>query len=343
MNVCFVSYQSVMLLKGGPNTQIIQTKKGLEKLGVNVSFFESWKEIDRSKIDLIHLFGANIGTYHIAREIHKLGIPMVVSPIFYSLHSTKYLSLALSIDALSKKLFHGFWSDYGLLAEICSWAKMVLPNTRNEGHLLQYGLKIDGSKIEVIPNGVEPHFANGKPDLFRQKYGLENFILNVGHIGPGRKNVLRLIRAVRGLNVPTVIIGRIEDNIYGKMCLEEARIDSNIHIIDALPNESDLLSSAYAASDVFVLPSLFETPGIAALEAALAGSKIVITKYGGTDEYFGDHAVYVNPHSVANIRLGIEKGLSKVKSDDLKNIVEKEFLWDRVAEKTVQTYKKMIS
>jgi len=43
-----------------------------------------------------------------------------------------------------------------------------------------------------------------------------------------------------------------------------------------------MLASAYAACDVFVLPSMFETPGIAALEAGLAGAKIVITKYGGT-------------------------------------------------------------
>jgi glycosyltransferase involved in cell wall biosynthesis len=343
MNVCFASYQSVMMLKGGPKTQIIQTKSGLEKLGVNVSLFETWQEIDRNKIDLIHLFGANIGTYHLAREIHKIGIPMVVSPIFYSLHSSRYIRLAMSADNTIRKIFHGFWSDYGILSDICNWAKMVLPNTRSESGLLEDGLKIPAAKLQVVPNGVEEHFANGNPDLFRKTYGFGNFILNVGHIGPGRKNVLRLIHAVKGLDIPTVIIGRIEDNSYGKICIEEAKSNPNIHIIDALPNDSDLLTSAYAASNVFVLPSLFETPGIAALEAALAGAKIVITKYGGTSEYFGTYAEYVDPFSVASIRKGILHAMIEKKSDELQKHIRNEFLWDRVAEKTYQSYQKLLT
>src|ERR1043165_829019 len=74
MNVCLTSYQSVMMLKGGPRTQILQTKRCLEQLGVNVSLFASWEEFGKERFDLIHLFGANIGTYHFARELHKIGI-----------------------------------------------------------------------------------------------------------------------------------------------------------------------------------------------------------------------------------------------------------------------------
>ena len=107
-------------------------------------------------------------------------------------------------------------------------------------------------------------------------------MLNVGHIGPGRKNVFRLIQALEKINAPSVIIGRIEENEYGKMCLDAAKNNPRLLILDAIPNDSELLASAYAACSVFALPSLFETPGIAALEAALAGASVVITKFGGT-------------------------------------------------------------
>ncbi|MBI4810387.1 MAG: glycosyltransferase, partial [Ignavibacteriales bacterium] len=218
MNVYFASYQSIMLLKGGPRTQILQTKQGLEKLGVKVSFFETWQELQAGKCDLIHLFGANIGTYHLAREIHKLGIPMIVTPIFYSLHSTRFLRTALRLDRFIRKSYHGFWMDYGLLADICNWAEGILPNTESERRLLEEGLLIAGEKQYVIPNGVEERFYNADSALFRNKYGVDKFILNVGHVGPGRKNVLRLISAVNNIETPTVIIGRIENNSYGRMC-----------------------------------------------------------------------------------------------------------------------------
>ena len=56
-------------------------------------------------------------------------------------------------------------------------------------------------------------------------------------------------------------------------------------------HDDPLLASAYAAARVFALPSWFETPGLAALEAALAGARWSITPFGCTREYFGDHAV----------------------------------------------------
>ena len=46
---------------------------------------------------------------------------------------------------------------------------------------------------------------------------------------------------------------------------------------------------------MFALPSWFETPGLAALEAALAGCSVVITPFGSTREYFGDLVEYARP------------------------------------------------
>src|SRR6266849_4230714 len=154
MNVCLASYQSVMLLKGGPRTQILQTKRCLEQLGVSVSLFASWDNFKKDQIDLIHLFGANIGTYHFAREIHKLGIPMAVTPIYFTRHSAAFARAVIVADRFVRSVARGTWTDYGLVAEICRWAKAVLPNTRREGRLMEKGLRVEKEKITVIPNGV---------------------------------------------------------------------------------------------------------------------------------------------------------------------------------------------
>jgi glycosyltransferase involved in cell wall biosynthesis len=331
-----------MMLKGGPRTQILQTKRGLEQLGVNVSLFESWQEFDKGKADLIHLFGANIGTYHLAREIHKLDIPMVVSTIYYTRHSAPVVRSVLAAERLVRAVARGTWSDYGIVAEICRWAKAVLPNTQKEATLVRRGLGISSEKISVVPNGVEARFYDANPDLFKKTYGKEGFVLNVGHIGPERKNVLRLIQALENINVPSVIIGRIEDNAYGRACIEEAKKNPRLLILDTIPNDSPMLASAYAASEVFALPSQFETPGIAALEAGLAGSKIVVTKYGGTEEYFGSNAEYVEPTSWELIHHGITTALNNQRDNKLRDHIKREFLWERVAEKTLDVYKSVL-
>jgi glycosyltransferase involved in cell wall biosynthesis len=342
MKVCFATYQSATLLKGGPRTQILQTTRCLENLGLDVKLFESWQDIRKEEIDIIHLFGANIGTYHLAREIHKLGIPMVVTPIFYSRHAAPFIRATVVVDKLIRKFAHGTWTDFGLDAEICSWAEQVLPNTSCEAHLVEKGFGIPAEKITVVSNGVEERFYHSDPTIFKKRYGIKNFILNVGHIGPERKNVLRLICALENINHPAVIIGRIENNEYGKKCLEKAKKNPRLLILDNIPNDSELLSSAYAACDVFVLPSLFETPGIAALEAALAGAKIVITPKGGTKDYFLDYAEYVEPTSVELIHHGILTALNKPKTNTLRNHVRNNFLWEQVAKKTFEIYNKIV-
>ncbi len=342
MNVCLATYQSITLLKGGPRTQILQTRRHLEELGVHTSLFGSWEEFSPDTIDLVHLFGAHIGTYHLAREFHKLKIPMVVTPIFYSRHSPVFLRTAVAADRAVRSAVRGHWTDYGMLAEICSWAHAVLPNTEREGLLIEKGLGIPKRKIFVVPNGVDERFYSADPSLFRKEFGLDAFVLNVGHIGPGRKNVLRLIHALSGINVPSVIIGRIEDTEYTTRCIGEAKKNPRLRILDALPNDSDLLASAYAACDVFVLPSLFETPGIAALEAGLAGGKIVITRHGGTEEYFGEFAEYVEPTSVELIRHGIVTALNRPRTGDLRELIKARYLWGEVARRTREIYERML-
>ncbi len=338
MNVTIACYQAVSILHGGPRVQIMQTKSELEKLGVTVSLFQPWDHFDAKQADIVHLFSANLGTFHLARVLNDLRLPIATSSIFYTRRSPASIRMTLAANAALKHLRTGIWTDYYFTRQICEWSRAVLPNTFDEGLVLEKGIGVPGAKITVVPNGVEPRFEFGDPSLFKKQYGLDKFILNVGHIGPERKNVLNLIRALKTVDHPAVIIGRITPGPYGERCIAEAKKNSNILIIDGLKNDSDMLASAYAAADVFALPSTFETPGIAALEAALAGAKIVITPVGGTKDYFDAMAEYVNPSSPDSIRNGIERALNAPKTAALKEHIKREFLWSRVAEKTLAVY-----
>jgi glycosyltransferase involved in cell wall biosynthesis len=274
--------------------------------------------------------------------LHSFDIPFVTSSIFFTQRSPFAIRSTIAANSFLKKLRSGIWTNYEYTREICDWSKAVLPNTHDEAGLISEGLGISSKKITVVPNGVDPHFEFGDPSIFKKKYGIDNFILNVGHIGPARKNVLNLIRALKNIDHPAVIIGKITDSSYAIQCIEEAKQSKNILIIPGVDNNSELLASAYAAANVFALPSLFETPGIAALEAALSGAKIVITPYGGTKDYFDTMATYVEPNSVESIRNGIIKSLNEGKNMLLKEHIKNEFLWSRVAEKTLAVYKSVL-
>jgi glycosyltransferase involved in cell wall biosynthesis len=340
LKILYATYEGVPLAKGGPFVKIHEMKKLLQEAGHRVELFNMWESVDAlNKFDIVHLVGSNFSIYGLARSLKQRNIKFLVEPVFFSRHSAAFINTVSVIDKSIRKLFPGSWLDYGFIRDICNWSELILPNTGAEKELISKGFNIPEKKFKVIHNGVSERFLNADSGLFIKKYGIKDFILFVGHIGPKRKNVLALVKALEKINHPAVIIGKMLDMGESREVKRLVSNNKNITLIEEIPNDSLLLESAYAACDTFVLPSQFETPGIAALEAALAGAKIVITKYGGTKEYFKDMAVYVSPASVESISDGIQLSLNSGMSDKLKEFVKNNFLWRKIAGKTIDVYK----
>lgn len=342
MHVCFAAPQVVSMIQGGLRTQIEQTARYLPDYGVEVQFFNQWKPFTPKEYDLVHVFRASTTTHELAMYLANLGMPYVVSPVLYSRRSFGFVRSTLRVESMVRKVFAGFMTEWGMSKQICSKSAAMYPNTTHEARFFAEGMGLPSGNMTVIPNGVDERFAHADASLFANTYGLQDFILYVGNIGAERKNALGFIRAVERLQYPAVLIGPIYTNAYAQRCLEEAKRNKNLHILGAIDNASPILASAYAACRVFALPSYFETPGIAALEAALAGARVVITQHGGTTDYFGSHAHYVNPASTESIVQALNTAFNTPHSDALRTHVLREFLWQRVAEKTAAAYKHVL-
>lgn len=337
MKIIFGSFQAITILEGGVKTQVLALKQELEKLGVEVLLFDAWKNYKEKNIDLVHLFCAHIGTYHLAKSIQALDFKMIVTPVFYSRQKPRFIRSVLTITKPLSKI--GVVYPYMIARELCTIANIVAPNTQKECDLVHYGLNISNSRIKLLPNGVDERFYNSDPFLFTEKYGIKDFILYVGHIGWQRKNLLPLLKICQKIDAPLVLIGKVIENDYGKKCLELIKSRQNTILIQNIDNTDPILASAYSACDTLVLPSYYETPGLVALEAGLAGAKIVITKYGGTDEYFKDYAIYINPNSKKSIKEGIKKSLAQSKNSVLKEHIKNNYLWKHAVQKLVEIYK----
>ena len=115
-----------------------------------------------------------------------------------------------------------------------------------------------------------------------------------------------------------------------------------MHFLGHIEHDSSLLASAYAACEVFTLTSWFETPGLCALEAALAGAKLVITDGGCTREYFKDMAIYAKPDDPNDIRRCVEKAYAMGDDGRLKRHVLDNYTWNKVAQATKKGYEKVM-
>jgi glycosyltransferase involved in cell wall biosynthesis len=291
MKVLFATYPMAFHTPGGGEQQLLAYERHLPALGVEVARFDSWNPhfLDH---DIVHFFSTVGGSSHFCAFVKQLGLPLIVSS---SLWATEQTAANFPIEEIRHQLY---------------LADRVVTNSEVESRTLARLLGLMPEKFAVVRNAVDRHFLDRADPLeFRQKFDVnEDFVLCVGNIEP-RKNQLRLAQAMRDVEASNlVLVGAVRDSDYQAAVLEAG--GSRLRHVGTVAHDSTLLASAYAACRVFALPSLYETPGLAALEAAAQGAPIVITREGSTEEYFGPAASYVDPLSVASISSAIRQALA---------------------------------
>ncbi len=320
------------LFFGGAEVQAIETANAVRRLGVDV---EILSPLTRDLGDIVHAFGPYDSYWSTLVHCKNSNIPFALSTIFFRNYRNK---LQIFQDRLRAKRRH---NPMNHIKRLMRESSVLLPNTEAESELVRDVFLREPRKTVVIPNGAEERFFDGDPELFRARFGISGpFVLNVARIET-RKNQLNLIRALKGTGIKLVVIGKDLKNEYSAACKAEA--GENVVFIDPIPHEDPLLASAYAAAKVFALPSKLETPGIAAIEAGLAGAKVVVTPNGGTKEYFLDYAQYPDVSSPDDIRKKIEFAWNDDSSRmNFRQHLLQNFTWDAVARKTLVVYEDLL-
>jgi len=352
---------------GGDTTQILETSAALRRHGVTIEM-TSERCPDLSRFDVVHLFHLDRVWENVewCRAIRAAGIPSVLSPIYWP--SDEYdrygrAGVRAAITGLAGaapyhylKLVHRGSRpllDRGDLSAFKSALRgyrygrrfvldtvdVLLPNSRAECEQLAERFDLQHPLL-VVRNAVNAEtFSPGQPgpgasagaDAGRGR----GTALCVGRIEP-RKNQLMLIRALNGTGMRVRIIGRAGDyhQSYERRCREEAGPE-----VEFLPWQTPAqLRRWYRESDVHVCPSWYETPGLASLEAACCGCRVVMTEGGSTREYFGDRALYCSPGDPGSIRRAVEQAMSQPAPAELARGIRSEYTWETAALETLAGY-----
>jgi glycosyltransferase involved in cell wall biosynthesis len=322
MNILFNVYPIAFDCPGGGEVQLLKTKQAIEQLGENVRLFDQWNpQLDWPNI--VHYFSVFGGSDVFCNYIKHKRLPLAISPILWPRGDTSGYPMAM-------------------IKHLLNIADILFPNSVAETHALAEIFDVPIEKFHVTHNGIDSIFLEDRqpsPDVFRRHTGITGpFALCVGNI-EARKNQIRLAEAAARLKLPTILLGNIRDRAYYESALKAGQ--GYVRYEGFIQHHCELLRSAYKACEVFVLPSTLETPGLAALEAAALGAKIVITREGCAQEYFGAEADYVDPLDVESIMYGVEQSLQR-KNDNLLSINVRQFTWQRTAQETLAGYRKLV-
>ncbi len=343
MKVAFFTYPAAFQNVGGGEIQLIKTREYLEKAGQPVDLFDPWRHRVED-YDLLHVFSSVKDCLGLVQVARSRGVKVVTSPVLWSDWRRAFFTddgIRMKVGLLTRHALKWLWPSFpsGRLRLLLE-SDLLLPNSETEKKQIVRLFAVPASKIRVIHNGVDPDFMEADPKLYRDRFGGDPFLLSVGRVEP-RKNQLNLIRAVKGTGLRLHLIG---SSVSGYESYEAAcrRVGNGfVRFTPTVPHDDPLLKSAYAACELFVLQGWFETPGLAALEAGLAGAKVLATSGGSTREYFEDSVDYLNPADPSDIRRAIHRALTRPKNERLRNRVRERFTWNHVASACLESYRSL--
>jgi glycosyltransferase involved in cell wall biosynthesis len=217
---------------------------------------------------------------------------------------------------------------------------------------------INKNKIYVIYNGVDIERFKPRSNRIelRRELGLDpdkKVVLFVGRLYH-RKGLETLLKSVPLVlkefsNVKFVISGtgfkQKEESL--RNLAKELDIEDHVTFLGYVPDNK--LPLLYSASDIFVLPAIYENFPFAILEAQATGLPVISTNVGGISEFLVDNenGFMIEPRDPTQLTQKVltllqDPKLAKEMGDRGRKLIEENFDWRLITSQVIALYHKLL-
>lgn len=365
MKILFVCKPGASSTQTGEGTQARETARAIAALGHVVSkVFVSpnpfsaadidGRPLDRNELremarpnDIVHLMPAGRRIAGLWRDL-SCGVPVAGSTVFWS--GWERLAVTGRATPFGLARYRRMLTYLRMMVPALQDFRgidLFLPNTKAEGERVMSCFRHQRNALCIpVRNAFNPP-PFSLEGLSRPAFAPKGDYIVVPGIFALRKNQLTLIRALKrsNLGIPVVFLGGVFDNpldrTFYARCRQEAT--SDMIFVDFLSNMSREYWSLLRHARCACLPSDCETPGIALLEAAFAGARPIVTRFGGTEEYYGKDGEYFHPCRLGEIAHAIERGWRRGRLSAEESARYRSFSWSSCAASTIAAYETVLS
>jgi len=280
--------------------------------------------------DLVHIHA--IGPALLTPLARLMGLKVVVTSQGPEYDRQKWGKIAKLVLRLGEKMAALYANELIVVSSII--AEIMREKCQRESNLIYNGVAL-------------PERSNQTDFLTKTGTRPGGYILAVARFVP-EKGLHDLIAAFKTLaaDYNLVIAGDADhETDYSRNLREIAAEDDRIILTEYITGEP--LNQVYSYARLFVLPSYHEGLPIALLEALSYGVPVLVSDISANKEiklhperYFrcGD----VN-HLQEKLKALLENELSEKEREEIRNEIEEKYNWDRIAEQTIEVYRKAVS
>ena len=287
-----------------------------------VIFNQSQSEKGKEILELSNVFFHETSKGNFSRQL-KMGkdAQEIHADIFHGLSgelplkwNEKHIKKVVTIHDLIFLRFPPYYSFFDRKIHFWKFKKaaeqadlIIAISEQTKRDIIQF-LKVPEEKIKVVYQGCHHSFKENQTVDFlnsiKGKYNLPaRFILNVGTIEE-RKNLLNIVKAINGSEIPLVVIGK-KTKYFKKIqkFLKKNKLENQVQFLENVSMEE--LAAIYKLADLFVYPSFFEGFGIPVIEAIFSKTPVITSNLSCLPEAGGNDSVYIDPNNVEDLRAKI--------------------------------------
>jgi glycosyltransferase involved in cell wall biosynthesis len=288
------------LAHGGFQTQIEQTRKGLEENGVAVDYVRWWDASQSG--DILHFFGRPAPEY--IDFAHQKGMQLVMAELLTGTASRTPFDLRLQkgfIQGAKRIVPKGFlrklaWESYRM-------ADAVIALNSYEKTIMCDLFQADPAKVHCVYNGVEKEFLEST-EVKRGKWLVCTATITE------RKRVVELAEAAIAAGTPLWAIGKpySETDPYMEKFRKRWKSAPELIRYEGAVSDRRQLAGIYREARGFVLLSDRESLSLSALEASACGCPLLLSDLPWAHSVFGDKVRFADyKGSLSEIKMSLRR------------------------------------
>lgn len=329
------------------------TKAALDKKGGSPCVPDLFRTIRRERFDLIHIHAGGRIAHSAVRTAKTRGVPCVVS-VHGGAATVPPEEIRAMLKPLRGKLNYGEILDriLGLRLDPLEKADAVICVGRDEADALSE--LYPNQRIVAIPNGIDwARFQRAPEASARATWNIpkeRRLLLCISRIDYQKNQRILVELLAHDSTAHLLLIGPITSESHCDEVLTRVRelnAEDRFTLVPGLPPGDPLLLASLHEADLFLLPSLHEPFGIAALEAQAAGLPVIASGAGGLKDFVIDrrNGLLFHPGELSELFAAYDEiiGNAVLRERIAARAREdaKAFSWDAIAEKTFELYNEL--
>jgi len=253
---------------------------------------------------------------------------------------------ALNLSKWKKRIALSLYERENLIHASCLYA-----TSENEiADFRDFGLK---NPIAFIENGIQQKYlsVSGNAERFRKQFDIapnKRILFFLSRISP-KKGLTMLVEAIKSLpdefeSWQLIIAGIDEFNHQKEIesLIKELNLESKIKIIGSMFGQDK--EDAFAAAELFILPSFSEGSPMVVLDSLAAGVPVITTKASTWNDLNEHNCGWWTDISTSAITIALQEALM-MSVDELhqmgengKKLIAAKYTWPQLAQKTIHLY-----